>query len=101
MIAEAVHLLTTCVACGAEGRTSEGLIEQSATQTELESHTKMRREQARPRAAIGEACSQALAWGSKQASSRWISFDNSCCTESCVDKSARWFPNELLTTHGL
>ena len=45
MIAEAVHLLATRLSCGAESRTSEGLTEQSETQTEHESRTKLRREQ--------------------------------------------------------
>ena len=43
MIAEAIHLFTTSLAFGAEGRARKGLTVQREAQTELECRAKLRR----------------------------------------------------------
>ena len=109
MIAEAVHLDATCLAFRAKGRTREGLTVQSEAQSVLECSTKLCGEQGETEACNWGARSQSLAWGIEQASIRLLlrtldfavsfwnktscrSLDNSCCTERCVDRSARSCP---------
>ena len=108
MIAEAIHLFTTSLAFGAEGRARKGLTVHREAQRNLSAGNCVE-SKARPSPAIGGASSQSLACGVEQASIRLLlrtldlaisfwnmtscrSLDNSCCTERCVDKSARSCP---------